>query len=73
MQFAGGKSIAQLAEEWEQSPEWVEESIRLALLESIPRRDGGLKPSRTELRAERCEERKALQELQSELDLGSVA
>jgi hypothetical protein len=56
MQFAGGMSIARLAEEWERDPAWVEAAIRHALLNSIPKRDGGLKPSRAEVRAERSEE-----------------
>ena len=45
MQFAGGLSIARLAEDWERDPEWVEEAIRRALLETIPERNGGLKVS----------------------------
>jgi hypothetical protein len=56
MQFAGGMSIARLAESWERDAAWVEEAIRHALLENIPKRDGGLKPSRSEIRAERGEE-----------------
>ncbi len=55
MQFAGGMSIARLAEEWERDAMWVEESVRLALLESIPKRDGGMKISRVEARAARVE------------------
>lgn len=51
MQFAGGMSIALVAEEWERSTAWVEESVRRALLTLIPKRDGGLKASRTEKRA----------------------
>lgn len=53
MQFAGGMSIARVGVLWEKDAEWVEEAIRYALLTSIPRRDGGLKESRTEARAER--------------------
>lgn len=53
MQFAGGRSIEGLAEEWERDRDWIEEAIRQALLESIPERDGGLKVSRREQRAER--------------------
>lgn len=52
-QFAGGMAIAAIAEHWDRDAVWVEEAIRHALLESIPRRDGGLKASRTEMRAER--------------------
>ncbi len=50
MQFAGGMSVAQVAAAWDRDAEWVEEAIRRALLEYIPRRDGGLKASRSELR-----------------------
>jgi hypothetical protein len=69
MQFAGGMSIARVAEQWEQGPEWVEESIRRALLQTIPKRSGGLKPSRTELRAERSDEAQAAEGLQGTLEL----
>lgn len=55
MQFAGGKSVAQLMEEWERNTEWVEGAIRAALLGSIPTRDGGLKPSRFTERKRRSE------------------
>ncbi len=57
MMFAGGRSIAGLAEEWECEADDVEEAIRLALLESIPKRDGGLKESRRDVRAERSSTR----------------
>lgn len=53
MQFAGGRSIAGLAEEWERDADWIEEAIRQALLESIPKRAGGLKVPRKQERAER--------------------
>lgn len=66
MQFAGGLSIAQIAEAWEKDAEWVEAAIRRALLESIPRRLGGLKASRSEVRAER-KDRAAVGETQGEL------
>ncbi len=56
MQFAGGLSIAKLAADWDRDREWVEQAIRHALLASIPKRDGGLKPSRWETRPERREE-----------------
>jgi|GEM_PF-6879509 len=62
MQFAGGLSIARLAETWERDPAWVEESIRQALLETIPERDGGLKISRNKARADRSEEREEVPE-----------
>jgi hypothetical protein len=69
MQFAGGWSIARLAEEWARSPEWVEESIRRALLAHIPRRDGGLKVSRTEVRLQRSEDLLAIRGAQGKLEL----
>ncbi len=68
MQFAGGMSIAQIAEQWERDVFWVEGAIRQALLASIPRREGGLKPPRTEMRAARKGEQDALCEMQSELE-----
>jgi len=67
MQFAGGKSIADVAEAWERTADWVEESVRRALLAVIPRRDGGLKASRTEMRAERRAEQAAVEDRQVEL------
>lgn len=67
MQFAAGRQIAQLAEEWDRDAQWVEEAIRQALLAGIPRRDGGLKPSRSEVRAERSGELTAVREAQLEL------
>jgi len=53
MQFAGGMTIARVAELWDRDREWVEAAIREALLKSIPMRDGGTKASRIELQAER--------------------
>ena len=70
MQFAAGRSVADLAEEWEQSTAWVEAAVRRALLAQIPQRDGGLKPSRAESRAERSEEQMRLDALQGRLELG---
>lgn len=67
MQFAGGMSIAQLAEAWEREAAWVEEAIRRALLETIPERNGGLKFPRSEVRAERNEAREAAREAQGRL------
>jgi hypothetical protein len=69
MQFAGGMSLAKLAEEWERDPAWVEEAIRRALLEAIPQRDGGLKMPRSEERAARSEEVEALSGVQRKLNL----
>jgi hypothetical protein len=68
MQFAGGKTVAQLAEEWERCADWVEESIRRSLLEMIPRRDGGMKLSRSEARAQRSEELQGVREKQTALE-----
>jgi hypothetical protein len=53
MQFAGGLAIAEVARLWQQDVDWVEKAVRGALLERIARRDGGLKASRTEMRAAR--------------------
>ena len=55
MQFAGGMPIARIAEAWDRERGWVEEAIRVALLATIPRRDGGLKMPRTEAKKVRCE------------------
>jgi hypothetical protein len=68
MQFAGGKTVAQLAEEWERTAEWVEDAIRAALLESIPVRDGGMKVSRSEARAQRSEELQGIRGAQAKLE-----
>lgn len=67
MQFAGGMSVAQLAEEWERDAAWVEAAIRRTLLETIPERDGGLKVPRAEERAMRSEDEQAAHEAQGEL------
>lgn len=53
MQFAGGMSIEHVASLWDREVEWVEDAVRRELLKFIPRRDGGLKATRTEQRAER--------------------
>jgi hypothetical protein len=68
MQFAGGMSIARVAEEWERDAAWVESAIRQALLCSIPIRDGGLKVSRKDVRAEHGEEERAAREAQGSLE-----
>lgn len=67
MQFAGGRAMAQIAADWERDIAWVEAAVRRALLSSIPRRVGGLKPSRAEVRNERSEETQAAQALQGSL------
>jgi hypothetical protein len=69
MQFAAGRSMVQLAEEWERDIAWVEAAVRRALLEQIPQRVGGLKPSRAHSRTERDEEQMRLDELQFGLEL----
>lgn len=51
MQFAGGRSIAALAEDWERDAAWVEDAVRQALLEKIPKAAGGLKAPRAADRA----------------------
>ncbi|HVW78525.1 MAG TPA: helix-turn-helix domain-containing protein [Alloacidobacterium sp.] len=66
-QFAGGLTIARLAEDWEKSVAWIEDAIRHALLLYIPRRSGGLKASRTEVKAERSEELAAIRAAQEKL------
>lgn len=67
MQFAGGKAIGEVAVEWERDVEWVEAAVRRALLQSIPRRDGGLKASRAETRTQHSEELAAVREAQGKL------
>jgi hypothetical protein len=73
MQFAGGISIARVAELWERDVEWVEGAIRRALLESIPRRDGGTKLSRTEARAMRHCMEQPVESVQGQLEFKEVA
>jgi hypothetical protein len=68
-QFAAGRSIARLAEEWERDPNWIEGVIRVALLRTIPERDGGLKPARAEQQAERSEELERIRRAQGVLEL----
>ncbi len=67
MQFAGGRTIAQLSAEWEQPAEWVEEAIRLALRETIPQREGGSKAPRAQTRATARLEARELEESQCTL------
>jgi len=67
MQFAAGMSVALIAQEWDQSVAWVESAIRVALLKYIPRRDGGLKLTRTKARAASSEELAAVRESQGAL------
>lgn len=53
MQFAGGMSIARLAQEWELDVIEVESAIRVSLLATIPQRNGGLKVARSTMRKAR--------------------
>lgn len=53
MQFAGGMTMARVAELWDRDVSWVERAVRDALLRTIPLRDGGTKVTRVEARAER--------------------
>ena len=67
MQFAGGMSIEDVAGHWDRDAEWVEAAVRRELLKFIPRRDGGLKASRAQMRAERrCAE--GVESVQCELE-----
>lgn len=67
MQFAGGMPIARLADEWGMDAAWVEDSVRLALLATIPRRSGGLKATRKEMQEARSEEQRELRAAQGTL------
>lgn len=69
MQFAGGRSMAQVAADWERDIAWAEEAVRRALLRTIPERAGGLMPARDGCREERGRERERLEELQGSLEL----
>lgn len=53
MQFAGGMSVADVAAMWERSEAWVEAAVRDALLARISVREGGTKPTRVEVQAQR--------------------
>ena len=68
MQFAGGRLIAQLAEEWERDAAWVEEAIRRALRETIPKRNGGMKVSRREASRERSVRTESSRKAQGSLE-----
>lgn len=68
MQFAGGSTIARLAEEWEHDAEWVEDAIRKALLAYIPRRDGGSKITRKDVRKQRSQQLQEVQTAQGKLN-----
>ena len=72
MQFAGGLSIERVAALWERDTDWVEAAIRRALLESIPRRDGGTKLSRSEARQAQKLEITAERVPQAGLDFGEA-
>ena len=68
MQFAGGRTIAQVAAQWEREPGWVEAAIRRALLATVPQRDGGLKAPRAEERAQAAQKSEAWRESQGRLE-----
>ncbi len=53
MQFAGGRSVADVAALWERDEQWVLDAIRAAILASVPVRDGGTKTPRSIERAAR--------------------
>jgi hypothetical protein len=67
MQFAGGRLIAQLADEWERDAAWVEEAIRRALRETIPKRNGGMKISKRAASRERSAQVATRREAQASL------
>lgn len=67
MQFAGGRLITQLAEEWERDTAWVEEAIRRALRDTIPTRNGGMKISRRAKSRERSMQTALRREAQDSL------
>ena len=69
MQFAGGRSLAQLAVDWDRDIGWVEVAVRRALLATIPQREGGLKPAREVGRRERREEASNAMEQQGVLNM----
>lgn len=52
-QFAGGKSIAELAAAWDVDAALVEAMVRVQMRMMIPRWAGGLKPTRDEMRKQR--------------------
>lgn len=68
MQFAGGRSIMRLAEEWERDAAWVEEAIRRALRDTIPKRNGGMKVSRRAASRERSLRTASRREAQDSLE-----
>jgi hypothetical protein len=61
MQFAGGRTIADVAAEWERDAAWLEAAIRQALRVRMTEREGGLRPTRAAERAERNEGAEELQ------------
>lgn len=67
MQFAGGRSITRLADEWERDAAWIEEAIRRTLRETIPKRNGGMKISRRAASKERSAQTAARREAQASL------
>lgn len=73
MQFAGGMSVARVAEMWERDGGWVEAAVREALLGFIPQRDGGLKAPREQEREMRSVEAFQARAMQGELSWDSEA
>lgn len=67
MQFAGGRSMAQVAEQWDRDLEWVEGAVRRVLLATIPERDGGTKVPRAEVQADRRMDAEQYEGLQAQL------
>jgi len=67
MQFAGGMAVAEVAARWERDAAWVEAAVRRALLVYIPRRDGGLKMPRSEVRAANADAWRAADDVQQKL------
>lgn len=68
MQFAGGLSAAKVAELWDRDVQWVEDAIRRAMLQAIPKRSGGLKEPRAQARAERRQQAAESEQLQQDLE-----
>lgn len=66
-QFAAGLSIRRLAMDWGLDEAMIELAIRSQFRMLIPRRAGGDKPSRTEVRAMRSARRQAARRAQSTL------
>lgn len=68
-QFAGGLSIARLAQDWELDEAAVEMAVRHELRKLIPRWAGGLKPTRDEMRKQRRAQEQGAGEQPSLIDI----